>query len=62
MMLSRKWNGNEESTLDDLRLLPDHDLERVSGGAADLPDNLMAILDQRHQRGVELPAPGCPRF
>ena len=61
MVQARKWNGNAKSKLNDLRLLQDHELDRVSGGAADLPDNLMAILEQQHQTGLKLPSPGCRR-
>jgi hypothetical protein len=59
-----KSNGDAKSKLkqDDPRALQDHELDRVSGGVGEFPDNLMAILEQQHQRGVERPSPGCPRL
>jgi len=54
-------NVNSKFNQDDLCSLQDHELDRVSGGASDLPDNLMAILEQEHARGFVLPHPGCPR-
>jgi len=45
---------------DDLRPLQDHELTFVSGGVADLPANLLAILNQEHQRSIPMPAAGCP--
>ncbi len=60
MMQFRKCNGNAESKLDGLCAMQDHELDRVSGGVADFPPNLMAILEPLHH-GITTPSPGCPR-
>jgi hypothetical protein len=59
MVQSRKRNGNAES--ETVRSLQDHELDRVSGGVADLPTNLLTILDQGHQLPTGQPRTiGCP--
>jgi len=62
MVHSRELNGNADAKLNDLGPLADHELDRVSGGVSDLPDNLMTILQQEHPSGIGLPHIGCPRF
>jgi hypothetical protein len=62
MLQSRKWNGNAKSKLNDLCTLQDQDLDRVTGGVANLPANLEAIINQEHQGGLPLPSPGCRKF
>ncbi len=61
MVQSGKSNENAEPKLNDLRPMQDHELDRVSGGVSDLPDNLMTILHKEHQDGVGRGHIGCPR-
>lgn len=56
-------NVDSKFDQDDLCSLQDHELDRViGGGVANLPGNLMAILQQAHSGGLEVPHIGCPRL
>jgi hypothetical protein len=55
-------NVDSKFDQDDLCSLQDHELDRVTGGVANLPSNLMAILQQENSGGLEVPHIGCPRL